>query len=88
MEEWLHEQSCTGGRRIPHEVLEKVARCDGDGLVRGRYLRFKSTAFGSNRPTTMKRRLSYMDLSRFCAAPSARLSHVAFESDGAFPAQC
>lgn len=29
-----------------------------------------------------------MDLSRFCAAPSARLSHFPFESDGAFPAQC
>lgn len=29
-----------------------------------------------------------MDLSRFCAAPSARLSHFPLESDGAFPAQC
>jgi hypothetical protein len=29
-----------------------------------------------------------LDLSRFSAAPSARLSHLAFESDGAFPAQC
>ena len=29
-----------------------------------------------------------MDLSRFRAAPSARLSHLAFESDGAFPTQC
>ena len=29
-----------------------------------------------------------MDLSRFRAAPSARLSHLSFESDGAFPAQC
>jgi hypothetical protein len=29
-----------------------------------------------------------LDLSRFCAAPSARLSHFPFESDGAFPAQC
>ena len=28
------------------------------------------------------------DLSRFRAAPSARLSHFPFESDGAFPAQC
>ena len=27
-----------------------------------------------------------MDLSRFCAAPGARLSHFPFESDGAFPA--
>ena len=29
-----------------------------------------------------------VDLSRFNAAPSARLSHFPFESDGAFPAQC
>ena len=29
-----------------------------------------------------------LDLSRFSAAPSARLSHLAFESDGAFPTQC
>lgn len=28
-----------------------------------------------------------LDLSQFCAAPSARLSHFPFESDGAFPAQ-
>jgi hypothetical protein len=27
-------------------------------------------------------------LSRFRAAPSARLSHLAFKSDGAFPTQC
>ena len=29
-----------------------------------------------------------VDLSRFSAAPSARLSHFPFESDGAFPTQC
>jgi hypothetical protein len=29
-----------------------------------------------------------VDLSRFSAAPRARLSHVSFESDRAFPAQC
>ena len=29
-----------------------------------------------------------MDLSRFCAAPSARLGHFPFEGDRAFPAQC
>jgi transposase-like protein len=29
-----------------------------------------------------------VDLSRFSAAPSARLGHLAFESDGAFPTQC
>jgi hypothetical protein len=29
-----------------------------------------------------------VDLSRFCAAPRARLSHLPLKSDGAFPAQC
>lgn len=29
-----------------------------------------------------------LDLSRICAAPSARLSHLSFESDRTFPAQC
>ena len=29
-----------------------------------------------------------VDLSRFCAAPSARLSHLSFECDRAFPSQC
>ncbi len=29
-----------------------------------------------------------LDLSRFCAAPSARLSHLPFEGDRAFPTQC
>ncbi len=29
-----------------------------------------------------------VDLSHFGAAPSARLSHLPFEGDGAFPAQC
>ncbi len=30
----------------------------------------------------------YVDLSRFRAAPGARLGHLAFESDRAFPTQC
>jgi len=29
-----------------------------------------------------------MDLSRYSAAPSARLGHLALEGDRAFPAQC
>jgi len=32
-----------------------------------------------------KRGEPILDLSRFCAAPSARLSHFPFVSDGAFP---
>lgn len=29
-----------------------------------------------------------LDLSRFCAAPSARLSHLSFKGDEVFPRQC
>jgi GSH-dependent disulfide-bond oxidoreductase len=29
-----------------------------------------------------------LDLSRICAAPSARLGHLAFEGQGAFTSQC
>ena len=29
-----------------------------------------------------------VDLSRFSAAPSARLSYLSFESDWAFPSEC
>jgi hypothetical protein len=29
-----------------------------------------------------------LDLSRFCAAPGARLSHLPFERDRTFPTQC
>jgi len=32
--------------------------------------------------------IEHLDLSRFRAAPCARLSHFSFESDGAFPAEC
>ena len=49
MEEWLHAQLCTVGRRIPHEVLEIKLRFDGDGLVRGKYLRFISTALSKKK---------------------------------------
>ncbi len=31
---------------------------------------------------------TYVDLSRFCAAPSARLGHLPFKGDRAFPTQC
>ena len=32
--------------------------------------------------------IEILDLSRFSAAPSARLSHLSFESDWAFPSEC
>ena len=38
-----------------------------------------ATAFG---------KVDLLDLSRFRADPGARLSHLSFESDRAFPAQC
>ena len=36
----------------------------------------------------LARRRVDVDLSRICAAPSARLSHFPFEGDRALPAQC
>jgi|GEM_PF-4340936 len=39
-------------------------------------------------PDALKYVRSNLDLSRFRAAPCARLSHFSFESDGAFPAEC
>jgi hypothetical protein len=39
-------------------------------------------------PTMIFAAMHRLDLSRFRAAPSARLSHLPFESDWAFPAQC
>jgi hypothetical protein len=44
----------------------------------------KSTA----RATMATKTMWMLDLSRFRAAPSARLSHPSFKSDRAFPAQC
>lgn len=32
--------------------------------------------------------IAELDLSRICAAPSARLGHLAFEGQGAFSSQC
>ncbi len=41
------------------------------------------------KPTAMNNSAAFrLDLSRICAAPSARLSHFPFESDRAFPVQC
>ena len=39
-------------------------------------------------PTADVCRKHGVDLSRICAAPSARLGHLAFEGQGAFASQC
>ena len=39
-------------------------------------------------PNDLGRQAVNLDLSRFRAAPGARLSHLSFEGDRAFPAQC
>jgi hypothetical protein len=46
-----------------------------------------SSKLAMDRVPSMARGLE-LDLSRFSAAPSARLSHLSFESDRAFPTQC
>ena len=45
---------------------------------------FASTTLGAEQPL----QTSELDLSRICAAPSARLGHFPFEGDRALPAQC
>jgi hypothetical protein len=42
----------------------------------------------AKRKTALVIEIIQLDLSRICAAPSARLSHFSFEGDRAFPAQC
>ena len=41
----------------------------------------------ANSKAPLKRGWRKLDLSRICAAPSARLSHLSFKSDRTFPAQ-
>ena len=50
------------------------------------YLDLRPDRVTSNGHTYTRRAL--LDLSRFGAAPSARLGHFPFECDWAFPAQC
>ncbi|WP_161785432.1 IS3 family transposase [Palleronia rufa] len=64
-----------------------------DGIVAGRHrVRRLMAKMGLEaiykRPKTSQPHPRHLDLSRFRAAPSARLSHFSFECDGAFPAQC
>ena len=56
------------------------------GLVPDDQLR--KVGLASKSDHTQNKLQTVVDLSRFRAAPSARLSHLAFESDGAFPTQC
>ncbi|MEP3054538.1 AlpA family phage regulatory protein [Ascidiaceihabitans sp.] len=48
----------------------------------------KRVQLGPNRVGWVESEVLKLDLSRFRAAPSARLSHLSFEGDRAFPAQC
>ena len=48
----------------------------------------RKVGLASKSDHTQNKLQTVVDLSRFGAAPSARLSHLAFESDGAFPTQC
>ena len=54
-----------------------------DGYVE----RFNNTGWKEQELEHLKQELE-MDLSRFSATPSARLSHPSFKSDRAFPGQC
>lgn len=47
----------------------------------------KEMVAAKTRSTGKRETSATLDLSRFCAAPSARLGHFPFEGDRAFPAQ-
>ncbi len=65
------------------DVLKNDADNSTDGNLEGTMLRFAQMA--RNALWTCR---AFVDLSGFCPVPSARFSHLPFESDGAFPAQC
>ena len=48
----------------------------------------KLSGFGVREVYLSVKHAEELDLSRFSAAARARLSHLSFESDRAFPAQC
>ncbi|MDU9006896.1 hypothetical protein QO231_23980 [Sedimentitalea todarodis] len=61
-----------------------------DWVTSGRAETLDSVAFRSGAVLVVLDQLvsDQLDLSRYRAAPSARLSHFSFECDGTFPAQC
>ena len=85
-----------------HDVLEPVSfdfsrkhRAKAVPPKSNRFMAYVAAAFVHKVLNVQKRKRkpdvyhnSKMDLSRFSAAPSARLGHLSFESDRAFPAQC
>lgn len=88
---WLHKRADGGGQWFLRVQIHGRRREMGLGSftevglkeVRNSAERWRKVARSGKDP--IKERL---DLSRFCAAPSARLSHFPFECDRAFPAQC
>ena len=79
----------TISKEVLDELLNGVENADdflGDqGLMKELKVRLMERMPGAE----LTEHLGYeLDLSRFCAAPSMRLSHLSFESDRAFPAQC
>ena len=69
-----------GAGQVGSALVSKLRSLGFDGSL---------TLIGSEpAPPYQRPPLSKLDLSRFCAAPGARLSHFSFECDRAFPAQC
>jgi hypothetical protein len=58
------------------------------GVGRNKVLAQTNSQTGAIRLCEPVRYSRDVDLSRFDAAPCARLSHLSFESDRAFPTQC
>ncbi|SNT76737.1 hypothetical protein SAMN05444959_12611 [Paracoccus seriniphilus] len=78
----------TISKEVLDELLSGVENADdllGDqGLMKELKVKLMERMLGAE----LTEHLGYVDLSRFCAAPSARLSHLPFEGDRAFPPQC
>jgi len=80
------------GYRSHHLVFAFQPRDDSESDYEGRLIEFQIRSRLQHSWATAVEAVGLyrgeMDLSRFRAAPSARLSHFSFECDGAFPAQC
>ncbi len=76
---WCEHALTVGYRASLTEIVQIIGRAtrDAKGKSRARFTNLIAEPDASE-----------VDLSRFCAAPSARLSHLSFEGDGAFPSQC
>ena len=84
--DFVHDQFACGRRFRVLNVVDDVTReclaAIPDTSISGRRVARELTTLIERRGKPI------MELSRICAAPSARLGHLAFEGQGAFASQC